>query len=115
MMSERMQTRYAEAYDAFEETFKDTVVHIRHRSLKKYADKTNQDISFYINGKYICGVYVARNLYKFYLSDNDWYNTTSGELSERNEDDGWYSIHFENLDDCVQEVKAFFKKEYQVR
>jgi hypothetical protein len=34
---------------------------------------------------------------------------------KKNEDDGWYSIHFENLDDCVQEVKAFFKKEYQVR
>jgi hypothetical protein len=114
MMSERMQARYEEAYELFEKTFGGTGVHIRHRSLKKYENNTNQDVNFYINDQYICGMRVARNSYKFYLDNDDWYKTTKGELSER-KDDGWYSVIFENLDDCAMEMRAFFRKEYSIK
>ena len=52
MMSDFLQNKYHEAYSAFESVVEGSKFIIRHRSLKKYEDKTNQDILFLLNDKY---------------------------------------------------------------
>ncbi|MCR4757769.1 MAG: hypothetical protein K5792_08220 [Butyrivibrio sp.] len=101
--------RYMEAFDAFEKCFKNKNVEVKHRSMKKMETGTNRDISFYYNDKYICGVYVAKEKYKFYLDDNSWRESTKGQASDIKED-GWYNIFFEDLSDCVEDVKNYFSK-----
>ena len=110
MLSEQMQERYDEAFEAFTKAFAEYNVDVRHRSKKKFEDHTNQDISFYYNDCFICGVYIAKKGYKLYLDNASWYSLTTGQKSEIKED-GWYSVMFEDLEDCINDVKEFVKNE----
>lgn len=110
MTKEQSIERYLEAFDAFSDKFKNTNIVVKHRSMKKFEDGTNRDISFYHQDKYICGVYVAKDKYKFYLDNDNWFSSSKGQVTERKED-GWYNCFFEDLDDCISDVNRFFEVE----
>ena len=113
MLSEEMKKKYDEAYESFEKLVDTSSVSVRHRSLKKYENKTNQDVLFYVNGKSVLGVYVAKTTYKIWLDNADWYATSKANKTEMKED-GYYSILCSSLDDCIDELKNFFHHEYHV-
>lgn len=91
MLSQELKKKYDDTYKAFEEMVEETKVSIRHRSIKKYEDGTNQDILFFIADKRICGVYVAKDKYKIWLDNAEWYKL-SGRNPTMMKDDGYYSI-----------------------
>ncbi len=110
MLSEQMQEKYDEAFEEFTKCFAESKVDVRHRSKKKFEDHTNQDISLYYDDQFICGVYVAKKGYKLYLDNKAWYSLTAGKPSIIKED-GWYSVMFEDLEDCISDVKNYVQKE----
>ena len=111
MMSDFLQNKYHEAYSAFESVVEGSKFIIRHRSLKKYEDKTNQDILFLLNDKTVCAVYVGKDTYKIWINNPVWF-----ELSKRNpteiRSDGYYDIFCSNLDDCIDEVKSILIRSF---
>ena len=104
MMSAFLQKKYEEAYSAFESVVVESKFSIRHRSLKKYEDKTNQDIYFLLNDKTVCAVYVGKDSYKIWTNNPIWRG-----LSKRNpteiRSDGYYDIFCDDLEECIDEVK----------
>ncbi len=104
MLSEQMQEKYDEAFDAFTKCFAGSKIIVRHRSIKKQENHTNQDISFCYNDRFVFGVYIAKKGYKLYLNDEEWHSLTTGEPSDIKED-GWYSVMFDSLDKCIADVK----------
>ena len=105
MMSEELLERYVEAYCVFEKVVEGSKFYIRHRSLKKYEDKTNQDIYFIKDDQTVCAVYVGKDTYKIWLDNPVWYKLSRRKPTEI-DSNGYYKIFCTNIDDCVDEVKS---------
>ena len=109
MLSEQMQEKYDKAFEAFTKCFAGSRIDVRHRSLKKQENHTNQDISFYHDDRFICGVYVGKKGYKLYLDNEAWHSLTTGEPSDIQEN-GWYSVMFDDLEQCIADVKHYAER-----